>query len=98
MGVHKCFAVARGYVGGSDDGWSLCVLHGVPVPTRAEFTFIYQSHRCDHYNSSSPTQQDMEGKCGSGEREKERKRERKREKECKVEKEELLRAINGGLH
>lgn len=42
------------------------------VPTRARFTFIYQQHRCDHHNSSSPTQQDMEGKCGGGERERER--------------------------
>lgn len=38
------------------------------VQARAEFTFIYQQHRCDHYNSSSPTQQDMEGECGGGKR------------------------------
>lgn len=30
---------------------------------RAQITFIYQQHRCDHHNSSSPTEQDMEGEC-----------------------------------
>lgn len=64
----ECAVKVWAYVGGSEDGCSLCVLYSLLVQTRAEFTFIYQQHHCDHYNSSSPTQPDMEGERGGGER------------------------------
>lgn len=38
----------------------------------AEFTFIYQPHRCGHYNSSSPTRRrDAAAACRGGGRERE---------------------------